>query len=137
MKLIILSNEFYSKYGHCKEILKKKDRPYYCVSIKIDGHLFAIPLRHHIRHAYGFLTVGDAGLDYTKAVLVDDPSFIASDKPKIDSREWNILRSNEDLIFKGFSRYLRQYKRGLLKADNPRSIKLMKFSTLQYFDINP
>ena len=135
MKLIILSDAFYLRYGACKEILRKKNRPYYCVSITVDGHRFAIPLRHHVRHAYSFLTVGDAGLDYTKAVLIDDPTYITSDKPIIDSAEWNILRRNEDTIFKGFSRYVRQYKRGLANKENPRSKKLMKYSSLQYFDL--
>jgi len=135
MKLILLSDDFYSKYGNLKEVLKKKDRPYYCIAVKIDEHLFAIPLRHHIHHAYAFFTIGDAGLDYTKAVLIDDPSYVSPDCPTIDSREWNIIRSNEDTIFKGFSRYIRQYKRALSHMDNPRSIRLMKYSSLQYFDL--
>lgn len=135
MKLVILSDTFYAKYGHFEEILKKKDRPYYCVAIRVEGHLFAIPLRHHIRHAYAFFTVEDAGLDYTKAIPIDDPAFISADTPTIDSHEWNILRGNEDTIFNGFRRYIRQYKRALANKDNPRSSRLMKYSALQYFDI--
>lgn len=135
MKLIILSENFYAKYKNCKEVLKKENRPYYCITIKVEGHTFAIPLRHHIRHAYAFFTIADAGLDFTKAVIVDDSSFISDDQPTIDSKEWNTIRSNEDTIFKGFSRYIRQYKRALLKKDNPRSVRLIQYSSLQYFDL--
>lgn len=135
MKLVILSDAFYLKYGNCKEVLDKADRPYCCVTMKIEGHLFAIPLRHHIHHAYAFHTINDAGLDYTKAVPVDDPSFVSDDKPQIDSKEWGIIRSNEDSIYKGFSRYIRQYKRAIANISNPRSIRLIKYSSLQYFNL--
>lgn len=135
MKLVILSEEFYQRYGNCREIMQKQDRPYYCITVKVDGHLFALPLRHHIRHAYAFFTIGDAGLDYTKAVLVDDPSYVTDENPVIDSREWNKLRGGEDQIFIGFSRYLRQYKRALLHTSNPRSERILKYSALQYFEL--
>lgn len=135
MKLIILSSSFYDRYKDCEEILKKESRPYYCVSVKVDGHLFAIPLRHHIRHAYAFFTIENAGLDFTKAVLVDEPSFITDEKPIIDSAEWNIIRGGEDTIFKNFRRYLRQYKRAMANPNNPRSIRIMQYSALQYFDL--
>lgn len=50
MRLVILSESFYEKYAGCKEILKKTDRPYLCLTVKINGKTFAIPFRHHIRH---------------------------------------------------------------------------------------
>ena len=136
MRLITLSDGFYSEYGTCTEILKKKDLPYYCVAVKIDNHSFAIPLRHHIRHAFAFFTIDDAGLDYTKAVLIDDSKYVSNDSPRIDSAEWNILRGNEDRIFNGFKRFIRQYRRALRNPDNPRSQKYLKFCSLQYFDLN-
>ena len=134
MRLILLSDEFYAQYGAFPEILKKKDRPYYCVSVIIDGHRFAIPLRHHIRHAYCFTTVGEAGLDYTKAILIDDPSYIASDQPWINSKEWQLIQSGENKIISGFRRFLHQYKRALAHKDNPRSNLILKYCSLKYFN---
>ena len=69
MKLIILSDKFYKEYGGYREILKKPSRPYLCLTVKIDGVTFAIPIRHHINHPFCFKTIGDCGLDYTKAVI--------------------------------------------------------------------
>lgn len=133
MKLIILSTLFYAKYQGCPEIMKKSDRPYYCVSVKIDSREFAIPLRHHINHPYAFITIGERGIDYSKAVLIDDPSYISPDKPRIDSVEWRILQKNENRIFYEFRKYVGQYRRALLHKDNPRSENILRFSTLQYF----
>ena len=87
MKLVILSDRFYEKYNNCPELLEKKDRPYYCVALEVDGRTFAIPLRHHIKHPFCFHTVGNAGLDFSKAVTITDPSYIADGIPWIDSRE--------------------------------------------------
>ena len=135
MKLIILSDVFYSNYGNYPEVLKKTDRPYYCISLRIEGHQFAIPLRHHINHAYAFKTIGEAGLDYTKAVLIDNEAFVSDENPTIDTREWRIIRSNADAIYKGFHKYYRQFIRALSKPNNPRSIRLIKYSALQYFKL--
>lgn len=83
MKLRILSREFYDTYAGCKEILKKTNRPYACLTIELDGVLFAIPFRHHIRHKYAFHTLGEAGLDFTKAVVITDSRFLTDDHPSI------------------------------------------------------
>lgn len=133
MKLIVLSAAFYDAYKNCPEIMRKTDRPYYCVSVKIDAHEFAIPLRHHINHPYGFITVGERGIDYSKAVLIDDPSYVSTDEPRIDSVEWRILQKNENRIFYEFRKYVGQYRRALLHKDNQRSANILRYSTLQYF----
>ncbi|WP_286080672.1 hypothetical protein [Parablautia intestinalis] len=75
MQLKILSEKFYDTYKHCKEILKKENRPYACLTIELDGLLFAVPFRHHIRHPYAFHTIGDAGLDHTKTVIITNTIF--------------------------------------------------------------
>ena len=80
MKLILLSQEFYDKYGHCKEILQKPSRPYISVEICIDGILYAIPLRHHIRHNNAFITKDESGLDFTKSIVIESDSFISVDR---------------------------------------------------------
>ena len=85
MQLKILSEKFYDEYKNFNEILKKENRPYACLTIELDGLLFAIPFRHHIRHPYAFHTLGEAGLDYTKAVIITDSIFLSNDKPYIES----------------------------------------------------
>ena len=92
MKLIILTKEIYTRYGHMKEILKKHDRPYVCVEIELDGLTFAIPFRHHINHGFSFHTIDKAGLDFTKAIIVTDNAYISSDKPTIESAEFAIIK---------------------------------------------
>lgn len=134
MKMILLSEKFYEKYGNCPEIMKKESRPYACFTVRIDDILFAIPIRHHIRHPYAFMTIEDRGLDYTKAIIIEDQTYISPNPAIIDTAEWNIIKKNENEIFYGFRKYYRQYCRALKHPDNPRSEKILKYSTLQYFE---
>ena len=89
MRIIILSQTFYALYPRTAfpEILDNDNRPYFYLTVKIENHSFAIPLRHHIAHPYAFMTIGDAGLDFTKAVIIDDPSDISSTTAWIDTNE--------------------------------------------------
>jgi EamA domain-containing membrane protein RarD len=50
-----LSAVFYAQFGHCEEILKKEERPYYVLLLELDGLTYAIPLRSHITHSYCFI----------------------------------------------------------------------------------
>lgn len=134
MKLKILSEQFYNTYSHCSEILKKENRPYACLTVELDGMLFAIPFRHHIKHKYAFHTIDEAGLDYTKAVIISDIQFLSDDKPSIESKEFAIIKREENKIRYEFSRYVNQYKRAMKHPDNPRNINILKYSTLQYFE---
>ncbi len=134
MQLKILSEKFYKTYSHCEEILKKENRPYACITIELDGLLFAIPFRHHIRHQYAFHTVGEAGLDYSKTVVITDASFLSNDKPSIENIEFSIIKRNEQKIRYGLTKYIRQYKRAMKHRDNPRSEHILKYSTLKYFE---
>lgn len=134
MRLKILSEKFYDTYKHCPEILKKENRPYACLTIELDGLLFAVPFRHHIRHPYAFHTIGDAGLDYTKTVIITDTIFLSNDKPSIESKEFAIIKREEQKIRYGLSKYVNQYKRAMKHRDNPRSKNILTYSTLKYFE---
>lgn len=134
MKLIILTKDFYNDYRHCNEILKKHDRPYACLAIKTETALFAIPFRHHIKHNYAFYTIGEAGIDFTKAVVITDKKYISSDRPTIESAEFAIIKREEQKIKYLFSKFLNQYRRAMKHRDNPRSKNLLKYSALQYFE---
>lgn len=134
MQLKILSDKFYTTYSNCSEILKKENRPYACLTIELNGLLFAIPFRHHINHPYSFRTVGDAGLDYSKTVVISDVCFLSSDKPSIESKEFAIIKKNEQKIRYGLAKYVRQYKKALMHRDNPRNEYILKYSALKYFE---
>lgn len=133
MKLVLLSEKFFHDFAHCPEILQKKNRPYACLTVRIDGVLFAIPFRHHISHRYAFITYADCGLDYTKAVVIRDSSDLSPERPVVDSAEWNAVRRGENKILYGFKSYLNQYRRAMRLPDNPRSANILKYSSLQYF----
>lgn len=134
MQLKILSEMFYNTYMHCSEILKKENRPYVCLAIELNGVLFAIPFRHHIRHQYAFHTLGEAGLDYTKSVIITDMLFLSDDKPSIESKEFSIIKRDEQKIRYGLSKYVNQYKRAMKHRDNPRNASILKYSSLKYFE---
>ena len=135
MRMILLSQTFYAKYGGKAEIMDKENRPYACFTVEIDGILYAIPIRHHIRHPFAFFTVGESGLDYSKAVVIEDPSYISDQKATIDQREWNAIKAGNDTIFYEFRKFVRQYKRALAHPDNPRSEQYLKYCTLRHFNI--
>ena len=135
MKLAYLSNTFYMKYQNCPEMLHKHERPYVCITVDIDGHLYAIPIRHNITHKYAFITIGKRGLDYTKAVLIEDESYLSGDTPIIDTIEWRKIQISKNAIYVGFSSYLREYKHALSHKENLRNDNILKYSALQYFDL--
>ena len=134
MTLIILTKEFYDDYSNCDEILKKRDRPYACLAIRTENALFAIPFRHHITHRYAFYTIGEAGIDFTKAVVITEDRYISTDRPTIESAEFAIIKREERKIEYLFSKFLNQYRRAMKHRDNPRSKNLLKYSALQYFE---
>ncbi len=133
MKLITLSPYFYSKYSNCSEILTKPTRPYVCLAIRIDGVTFAIPFRHHILHKWAYITYGQAGLDYSKAVVISDRQFIGSSSPQIEQREFNALKGKEALISNGMKKYLTVYKKAVKYPNNHHYDFIRSCSSLQYF----
>ena len=124
MKIKILSQKFYDAYSDCSEILKKETRPYACLTIEIDGVLFAIPFRHHIRHPYSFHTLGEAGLDYTKTVVISDDGYLTDEHPSIDGKEFAIIKRSEQKIKYGLKKYVNQYRRAMKHRDNPKYFKI-------------
>ena len=99
MKYIFLTKEFYNDYKACSEIEKKQDRPYIQVCIEIDGIIYAIPLRSHIRHEHAFWTDKEnrCGLDFSKTVLLLKPDeYIDTERsPYIRPKEFINLKGEE------------------------------------------
>lgn len=133
---VFLSEEFYKDYINCPEIEQKKDRPYICLLIDIDGMQFAIPLRSHIHHPHAYLTdpQNQCGVDYSKAIVLKKPEYVDQiRKPFIRPNEFDTLRGKEHIIEMGMQKYLRAFRKALQSPDVPRNALLLRFSALQYF----
>lgn len=133
LEFIILSDDFYGRYSSCPEILQKRDRPYCCLPVVIKGVTYAIPLRHHISHSHCYHTVGDAGLDYSKAVVIADPSDIRQSGVQINSAEFQVIRKNISHIRTGMTNYIKDYKNALRFSTEPHYANFLRYSSLQYF----
>ena len=134
MKIITLSEEFYKEHANCHEILQKKDRPYACMEITVGTTRFAIPFRHHISHSYSYHTIGDAGLDFSKSVIINEQEYDDSTLAIVDNDEFAIVKRDENKIKYKFRQYLNQYKKALKRQDVPRNARLVQYSALQYFE---
>ena len=136
--------------GNCTvlpEIEHKASRPYIVLLIRIAENTFAVPFRTNVRHPYcykfknsGRDTSTVTGLDYTKAVIVNDPDYIG-DPATIDDREYLELSGKYHFIIKQFSSYVTGYFSYVDGNVNPYNEKKYRFSTLRYFhkelNINP
>jgi len=136
-----LSTVFYTRFGHCEEILTKEERPYYILLLELDGLTYAIPLRSHITHSYSFITDNsdgqNKGLDYSKSVVISDvANYIDFTPVTIRQHEFNILKQQEYLIKKRFSSYVKSYKKEILRRKKNPALpvsSLCRFSALKYF----
>lgn len=137
MKFRFLTNNFYDDYSHCVEMERKKDRPYALVCIiKYGNFLFAIPIRHNINHPYKISTIGNQGLDLTKAVIIDlinSEKYIENYTAFINKLEFEILEKKEKFIIKKMENYIKIYKKALKNQQIKRNEILCKMSCLQYF----
>ena len=60
-------------------------RPYIMLLISINNLLFAIPMRSHITHKHAYFTdvVNKCGVDFTKAVVINNKEYIIKNKVPI------------------------------------------------------
>lgn len=137
-----LSVDFYKDYpvNLYPEIENKQDRPYMVMIVNIDGNKFALPFRTNIRHNYcykftntGRQTQSDTGIDFSKAVIVNDKRYIG-DAVNIDNKEYVELMNKYYFIIKKFKTYLNGYI-SFAKALNTNKYvaQKYKFTTLKYF----
>ena len=105
-----LSKEFITRYPEkfYPEFENKTTRPFIVFLIRIENHTFAIPFRTHMNHRYGYKfnktnlsTRSSTGLDFTKAVLVDDQKLLG-EKAKVDNMEYKELENKYYFIRKQF-----------------------------------
>ena len=136
-----LSNEFYNDYPACDfpEIEHKVARPYMVLLIKIENNTYAIPFRTNIRHRYCYKfkhsnreSQSVTGLDYTKAVIVNDSKYIGG-KANIDNKEFVELNNKYYFIISQFKKYVIGYTEYTTGKLNKYEQRKYRFSTLKYF----
>lgn len=134
---IYLSESFYQDYIGCAEIEQKPTRPYIRICVKINGVLFAVPMRSHIKHKHVLWTneAAGCGLDFSKAVVITKSEYInRSQRPHIRQDEFNSLKGKEFIVRQKMEQYIRDYKKAAARLDVPRNKELCRYSTLQYFE---
>lgn len=136
-----LSQDFYNDYDSNRfpEILRKIDRPYMVIIVKIDNNTFAIPFRTNIRHKSGFMftrtcrnTQCVTGLDFSKSVIVNDSRYIG-EETTIDNLEYTDLSNQIRFIIQRFTTYINGYKRYAAGKLNEFESRKYKYTTLKYF----
>ena len=134
MNFFLLENNFYKDYSNCSEILKKTNRPYAVFLIKLNNLTFAVPVRSHITHKYSIKTIGNKGLDFSKAVVINDrQKYISKKYAYIDNREYQIIMEQKWKITKKMEDYIKKYKKALKAPSIPANKILCDSSCLQYF----
>lgn len=139
MKYTFLTKKFYKDYPHTQypQMELKDDRPYAHIHIKTYGQLFCIPLRSNINHPHAFFTnkKNKCGVDYSKAVVIDDISYIGNTtKVFLRNDEYKKLRGKDYIIQKQFESYIELYKQAKIDKSVDHRDDILKFSTLQYFE---
>lgn len=137
MKYIYLNEKFYNDFPKdiYPELEIKKERPYIQIVIEINNIMFALPLRSNISHQYVYYSDKEnkCGIDYSKAVVINE-GYIDKEKiPQIRQKEFNKLKGKDRIIYNQFIKYIKKYKIAKNKIDR-HSVQLVKFSSLQYFE---
>ena len=103
------------------------------------NNTYAIPFRTNVSHkaCYRFKnssrdTHSFTGLDYSKAVVVNDDRYIGT-SAFIDEKEFLELNRKYYFIIKQFSAYVSGYKKYVAGELDHFSSKKYRYSTLQYF----
>ena len=110
-----LTKEFYEEYFNCSEILKKEHRPCCVALFEVDGITFAIPFRTHINHNNCYIfkkstRSENSGLDFTKAVVIKDDTFIG-EETWIESSEYSEFINKQKVISNRFKKFIENYKK--------------------------
>jgi protein AbiQ len=136
-----LSESFYQKYNvkEYPEMENKRNRPYMVMLITIENNTFAIPFRTNVKHnnCYKFknstrTTSSVTGLDYSKAVIVNESSYIGP-SARINDKEYDELDSKSYIIITRFKKYLQGYIDFVCGNSNVYKNKQYRYTTLQYF----
>jgi protein AbiQ len=149
MQLKKLDVSFYEENSHLIQALDNhsgnweagKTRGYGIVVINFNGLTFAIPLRTNIKHDAAYITVRSSeqgikgkGLDYSKAVLIVQESYISNEHFKIPAAEHKKLLDKEHFVTAKFEKYVERYRKAVIVSDeNILTSQQYRFTTLQNY----
>jgi protein AbiQ len=138
-RFVFLSEQFHNHFPlSCyPELEAKETRPFIQVCVEIEGVRFAIPLRSNINHPFAFWTdkANRCGVDFSKAVVIEKDGYIDTTvRPYIRPNEFKALKGKDYELKKGMIRYIKKYKKARTNLSIPRNERLVRFSTLQYFE---
>lgn len=138
-RFVFLSEEFYNAYPEVDypEMEQKRNRPYIQVYVEIDGVQYAIPLRSDIHHPHVLWTdkANHCGVDFSKAVVINKESYIdTTTEPHLRQNEFDALRGKDYKIKTKMEQYIERYKKAKQDLSNSINQRLVKYSTLQYFE---
>ena len=137
MKFCFLTDDFFELYKDCKEIEKKKNRPYAAVCLlKYNTFYFAIPIRHNIKHQYAIFTDKEKskGLDLSKTLIIKDLKFIVQNRTAfISPIEYTQLIQKEKFIISKLESYIKKYIKALQHQEIKKNFLLCSMSCLKYF----
>ena len=102
--------------------LAGKARGYGIIILSINNHTFAVPLRSSIKHQASFPTVGKhgathKGMDFSKALLITQPSYISNDVFKIPPNEYSKIKGKAHYIQSRFEKYVTRYIKAAVTND--------------------
>lgn len=154
MQLIKLDPSFYQDHTHLVQALDShggtwqpgKTRGYGIVLISIGNLTFGIPLRSNIQHKAAYLTARNSpagngppygkGLDFSKALLISNPSYISTEIFKIPPDEHKKLASKQAYITNAFEKYVNRYINAISRCDkNILNSKEYRHTTLQNYHV--
>lgn len=139
IQLRSLTDQFYADNKGLEEALDEsndgKVRGYGIVIIDIKGLTFGIPLRSHLNHKFGFVSdrsaTGTKGLDYTKALLIQNEAYV-SRAYKIPTAEFTRINDNKEKIQEDFNKFVNRYIEAHIKKDE-NILRNYRYSTLQNY----
>lgn len=131
-----LQNSFYQRNTGSQYLQPKQGRGYGVISVKIQEYIFAIPLHSNIRKEAGFVLSTKngnlTGLDYNKAVIIDDMSDIGRTF-KIPKEQLSKIRQNEHKIITQFEKFVIDFIYRIKTNDQNVLNRKYKNSTLHYY----
>lgn len=95
-------------------MMLKENRPYTQVITNVNGLKFAVPLRSEISHPTDVLWTDKSakhGLDFTKAVIILDDSYISDKRAHIRDKEHKHLLGKEHRVKEKWKNVLQTIKR--------------------------
>jgi protein AbiQ len=135
-RYVHLTSSFYQDFSWYKETMKNPDRQYLHLVAQHRGHTFVIPFRSEINHRYcfKFSPNNNKGLDYSKAIIIQDMQKYAvpSAKP-IPQYQHDLIVRKEATILRKFYKYVDDYCKAVQNNDTNVLNRIGKYSSLMNF----